>query len=1310
VANGRRDVQLLIRAKDEGSKAFDALSATLEKVLGLNTSLGASAENAGSRLEELARVAVTLDRAYAQINGSAESARASISKQAAAVHAANAELRTHQEKVQTLTRALGILKAEADKAFVGPRRDGLSATIKQVERDLKTAERQVDIFSAKVEKGLAGVSQSRSTLRGLGGKAEAVAGAIDQVGALKGDAVQAAKTAAALEEETRAARAADGAIAALRAESGALAVIQKNLAAATTHLANEEKRGAITAKEHAAALKLLKADAARAATSLSGSGIDSRGRPSLFGLKPFELQNLSFQVNDLVTQIASGTSVSQAFAQQIGQIIQIFPKVGSSIVAALRSGPVLAFAATLGLVVTALSKAQDKAEQLRSIQGLLNASADGARQQAAAMVDATRELDRYGLSAEAAIKVTRALLKEGLNPEQIVEFGEAARDLSITLGIDVADAAEKVAGAFTHGFESIKKFDDTLNFLTASERAHIRLLFEEGRAREAQNEALRIFREQYRGAADEMRGPWKQALDSLSNSWESFVNFLAGNSVIQTVAGSINLLAQGVTSLFDALGGAQASGGSGALPADAAIAQRRAALDADIKDAEDRIGELEQRTNSAAARGVRSALGPLASIGFIANTTQELETQRQLLVGLKKQREDLVKLEAGESQLQGKRIEDIGKEIEKVKEQNKQLSDRARLQKAYNDALLDAQERFPDAPNASADEQAALAAKRAAFAAQARLKVEQQITAERKRQAEEARRAEEAAIKGFSARVVGVESSGDPNAKNPLSSATGLGQFIESTWLDLFRRHFPEQARNMGEKAILALRKDAEVSKNLIEIYARENAAVLKKAGLSITQANLYLTHFLGATGAKKIIAAASNAPVSSLLGAEQIAANRSILEGKTAGQVRSFAAGKFDEASIADSAVTERIAKLENERVEKQAEFNAKLDDEVEKRTLAIGALAEQNQLVGEALLAEQKKQAVAEAVLAKQQEIDKINADLRAKGQEEIDFSEAQKNAVEATTAAYFDLAHAKDLAAAQRDTVENPVEDLTAQRDAIREQIRFLRDNGEDSSANELLPALDSLNAKLQEAIDKAIAFWQAVIGGANGGAAAFGLTNEQIKAMVANLENAKLASQEWGTILGISARQIAESFANTATNAFTKFAEAVAQGKNVFESLRNAFLQFAADFLREIATMILKQQLFNLVKAAMSSFGVPVPVAHAGGVIGQVGRHRTVSPGWFSNAMRYHGGGIAGLKPDEVPAILKRGEEVLTENDPRHRSNGGAAGGGGGSQSIKVIGVFDPAEIPAAMSNSAGDRVVLTSISRQKTQIKQALGLR
>ncbi len=62
-------------------------------------------------------------------------------------------------------------------------------------------------------------------------------------------------------------------------------------------------------------------------------------------------------------------------------------------------------------------------------------------------------------------------------------------------------------------------------------------------------------------------------------------------------------------------------------------------------------------------------------------------------------------------------------------------------------------------------------------------------------------------------------------------------------------------------------------------------------------------------------------------------------------------------------------------------------------------------------------------------------------------------------------------------------------------------------------------------------------------------------------------------------------------------------------------------------------------------------------HEGGIVGQGGVTRMTSPLVFAGAPRYHSGGIAGLKPLEMPAILQKGEEVLPRSDPRHAANGG-----------------------------------------------------
>jgi tape measure domain-containing protein len=56
------------------------------------------------------------------------------------------------------------------------------------------------------------------------------------------------------------------------------------------------------------------------------------------------------------------------------------------------------------------------------------------------------------------------------------------------------------------------------------------------------------------------------------------------------------------------------------------------------------------------------------------------------------------------------------------------------------------------------------------------------------------------------------------------------------------------------------------------------------------------------------------------------------------------------------------------------------------------------------------------------------------------------------------------------------------------------------------------------------------------------------------------------------------------------------------------------------------------------------GVAVPTLHTGGVVGRGGAPRQVSPMVFAGATRYHSGGVAGLRPGEVPAILRQGEVI------------------------------------------------------------------
>ena len=137
--------------------------------------------------------------------------------------------------------------------------------------------------------------------------------------------------------------------------------------------------------------------------------------------------------------------------------------------------------------------------------------------------------------------------------------------------------------------------------------------------------------------------------------------------------------------------------------------------------------------------------------------------------------------------------------------------------------------------------------------------------------------------------IINAESGGDPNAKNPNSSATGLGQFISSTWLDTIKAARPDIAQGKSDQELLALRTDPQLSRELTQYYADQNGAILSKAGVPVTPGSTYLAHFAGPQGAIKLLKADPSVPVSSILDPAAVRANP-FLQGMSVGQLQAWA------------------------------------------------------------------------------------------------------------------------------------------------------------------------------------------------------------------------------------------------------------------------------------------------------------------------------------------------------------------------------------------------------------------------------------
>lgn len=169
-----------------------------------------------------------------------------------------------------------------------------------------------------------------------------------------------------------------------------------------------------------------------------------------------------------------------------------------------------------------------------------------------------------------------------------------------------------------------------------------------------------------------------------------------------------------------------------------------------------------------------------------------------------------------------------------------------------------------------------------------------------------------------------IESDMNPAARAATSSASGLYQFIDNTWLETVRKHgerfglgaladeiaiTPSGSAYVADparrEAILALRNDPQAAALMAAGLAEDNRAHLTPIlGRQPHHAELYLAHFLGAGGAGRFLSEMQVDPGQSApaLFARPAAANRAIFYSadgspRSLAQVMDVIGGKLDRA-----------------------------------------------------------------------------------------------------------------------------------------------------------------------------------------------------------------------------------------------------------------------------------------------------------------------------------------------------------------------------------------------------------------------------
>jgi len=184
------------------------------------------------------------------------------------------------------------------------------------------------------------------------------------------------------------------------------------------------------------------------------------------------------------------------------------------------------------------------------------------------------------------------------------------------------------------------------------------------------------------------------------------------------------------------------------------------------------------------------------------------------------------------------------------------------------------------------------------------------------------------------------ESSFDPTAKASTSSATGLYQFVEQTWLGTFKEHAVDYGYgNLAaaitkhsdgtysvnsaatRKQILDLRRDPTLNAAMAAELAADNKTKMEAAlGHPVTATDLHLAHFLGLAGALRFIRKLDSDP--SATGAAMFpraaAANQSVFydedgHARTVGEIyasmnKTMSSDQATFASLGNSQVTGHI------------------------------------------------------------------------------------------------------------------------------------------------------------------------------------------------------------------------------------------------------------------------------------------------------------------------------------------------------------------------------------------------------------------
>ncbi|WPC03460.1 phage tail tape measure protein [Pseudomonas benzenivorans] len=150
------------------------------------------------------------------------------------------------------------------------------------------------------------------------------------------------------------------------------------------------------------------------------------------------------------------------------------------------------------------------------------------------------------------------------------------------------------------------------------------------------------------------------------------------------------------------------------------------------------------------------------------------------------------------------------------------------------------------------------------------------------------------------------------------------------------------------------------------------------------------------------------------------------------------------------------------------------------------------------------------------------------------------------------------------------------------------------------------------------------------------------------------------------------KVGDSMTSGFENAFSELISGSKSAKEAFSDMAQSVLM---DIGKIIAKLVIQLAYQSMISALSGGSSSAAGAGSGGGLMSSLS-------GLIGSLPKFHTGGIIGqgadnygLSPDEALIVAKKGEEMITEKDPRHRKNAGSGNGNGESPNITIINNLD-----------------------------------